>query len=82
MFCRACLASTVAEQSVRQRISLRSTGQKPVLKSKQGAFQIIETTSVFRPLCKYTKQVPHFAVVGEDADVVHNGKRVSRLVPK
>lgn len=28
-----------------------------MLKSKQGAFQIIETTSVFRPLCKYTKQV-------------------------
>jgi hypothetical protein len=38
-------------------IPVCSTGQKPVLKSKQGAFQIIETTSVFRPLCKYTKQV-------------------------
>lgn len=37
---------------------LMITGQKPVLKSKQGAFQIIDTTSVFRPLCKYTKQVP------------------------
>jgi hypothetical protein len=40
-------------------IYLNSTGQKPVLKSKQGAFQIIETTSVFRPLCKYTKQVTY-----------------------
>jgi hypothetical protein len=40
-----------------------STGQKPVLKSKQGAFQIIETTSVFRPLCKYTKQVTFSAVL-------------------
>lgn len=42
---------------------LMITGQKPVLKSKQGAFQIIDTTSVFRPLCKYTKQLVHGGLV-------------------
>jgi acetolactate synthase-1/2/3 large subunit len=42
---------------------LMITGQKPVLKSKQGAFQIIETTSMFRPVCKWTKQLVHGGLV-------------------
>ena len=36
---------------------LMITGQKPVLKSKQGAFQIIDTVGLFAPLTKFNKQV-------------------------
>ena len=36
---------------------LMITGQKPVLKSKQGAFQIIDTVGLFNPLTKFNKQV-------------------------
>lgn len=35
------------------------TGQKPINKSKQGRFQIIDTVDMFRPVTKYTKQVTH-----------------------
>ena len=31
-------------------------GQKPVLKSKQGAFQIINSVEMFKPISKFTKQ--------------------------
>ena len=31
-------------------------GQKPVLKSKQGAFQIVNSVEMFKPLSKFTKQ--------------------------
>lgn len=33
------------------------TGQKPVRKSKQGAFQIINTVDMMRPVTKFTKQL-------------------------
>ena len=33
------------------------TGQKPIKKSKQGKFQIINTVEMMRPLTKYTKQI-------------------------
>ena len=36
---------------------LMITGQKPVLKSKQGTFQIIDTVGLFAPLTKFNKQV-------------------------
>lgn len=35
------------------------TGQKPIKKSKQGRFQIIDVVGMMRPLTKYTKQVVH-----------------------
>lgn len=33
------------------------TGQKPIKKSKQGRFQIVQTVEMMRPLTKFTKQV-------------------------
>ena len=33
------------------------TGQKPILKSKQGKFQIVDVIGMMRPLTKFTKQV-------------------------
>ncbi len=33
------------------------TGQKPIKKSKQGNFQIINTVEMFKPITKYTKQI-------------------------
>lgn len=33
------------------------TGQKPIKKSKQGAFQIIDTVEIMRPVTKFTKQI-------------------------
>lgn len=36
---------------------LMITGQKPIKKSKQGRFQIIETTDMMRPLTKLSKQI-------------------------
>ena len=33
------------------------TGQKPILKSKQGAFQIVDTVSLFQRISKLSKQV-------------------------
>ncbi len=38
---------------------LMITGQKPIKKSKQGAFQIIDTVQMMRPLTKFTKQIVH-----------------------
>jgi len=35
------------------------TGQKPIGKSKQGRFQIIDVVEMMHPLTKYTKQVVH-----------------------
>src|SRR5690554_2773533 len=37
------------------------TGQKPIKKSKQGKFQIIDVVQMMQPLTKYTKQVTHGA---------------------
>ncbi len=36
---------------------LMITGQKPIKKSKQGAFQIVSTTDVMRPVTKFSKQL-------------------------
>jgi len=38
---------------------LMITGQKPIKKSKQGRFQIIDIVAMMKPLTKYTKQVVH-----------------------
>ncbi len=35
------------------------TGQKPIKKSKQGKFQILDVVKMMHPLTKYTKQVTH-----------------------
>ena len=35
------------------------TGQKPITKSKQGRFQIVDVVEMMRPLTKYAKQVVH-----------------------
>ncbi|CAH8285848.1 acetolactate synthase-1/2/3 large subunit [Mariniflexile fucanivorans] len=35
------------------------TGQKPIKKSKQGKFQILDVVEMMQPLTKYTKQVTH-----------------------
>ncbi len=38
---------------------LMITGQKPIKKSKQGRFQIINTVEMMRPISKFTKQIVH-----------------------
>ncbi len=35
------------------------TGQKPIKKSKQGQFQIIDIVGLFDPICKMSKQIVH-----------------------
>ncbi len=35
------------------------TGQKPIKKSKQGRFQIIDVVNLFAPICKMSKQIVH-----------------------
>ncbi len=35
------------------------TGQKPIKKSKQGRFQIVDVVDLLRPITKFTKQVVH-----------------------
>ncbi len=35
------------------------TGQKPIKKSKQGQFQIVDVVALFDPICKMTKQIVH-----------------------
>jgi len=41
---------------------LMITGQKPVKKSKQGRFQIVDIVDLFRPITKYTRQIHGHAV--------------------
>jgi acetolactate synthase-1/2/3 large subunit len=36
---------------------LMITGQKPIWKSKQGAFQIVDTVDLMKPVTKFTKQI-------------------------
>ena len=38
---------------------LMITGQKPIKKSKQGQFQIIDVVGLFEPICKMSKQIVH-----------------------
>ncbi|VVS90922.1 acetolactate synthase large subunit [Desulfoluna spongiiphila] len=35
------------------------TGQKPITRSKQGRFQIVDVVSMMRPLTKFTRQIVH-----------------------
>ena len=35
------------------------TGQKPIKKSKQGQFQIVDVVKLFEPVCKMSKQIVH-----------------------
>jgi acetolactate synthase-1/2/3 large subunit len=35
------------------------TGQKPIKKSKQGQFQIVDVVGLFGPICKMSKQIVH-----------------------
>ena len=35
------------------------TGQKPIKKSKQGQFQIVDIVKLFEPICKMSKQIVH-----------------------
>ena len=35
------------------------TGQKPIKKSKQAQFQILDVVNLFSPICKMTKQIVH-----------------------
>jgi len=35
------------------------TGQKPIKKSRQGQFQIIDIVNLFSPICKMSKQIVH-----------------------
>ena len=35
------------------------TGQKPIKKSKQGQFQIVDIVDLFSPICKMAKQIVH-----------------------
>jgi len=35
------------------------TGQKPIKKSKQGQFQIIDVVNLFDPICKMSRQIVH-----------------------
>ena len=35
------------------------TGQKPIKKSKQGQFQIIDVVKLFEPICKLSRQIVH-----------------------
>lgn len=35
------------------------TGQKPIKKSKQGRFQIVDVVDLLRPITKFTKQIVH-----------------------
>lgn len=39
------------------------TGQKPIKKSKQGHFQIINTVEMMRPITKFTRQIIHAQMV-------------------
>ena len=52
------LRRTAASRSVASLERMRGgcAGQKPVLKSKQGAFQIVNSVEMFKPLSKFTKQ--------------------------
>ncbi|MFY0652833.1 MAG: acetolactate synthase large subunit [Cyclobacteriaceae bacterium] len=55
---------------------LMITGQKPIKKSKQGRFQILDVVDMMRPLTKFTKQV----VSGNNIpSIVREAFRISQL---
>ena len=52
------------------------TGQKPIKKSKQGNFQIINTVEMFRPITKLTKQIINGEMIPM---IVREAFRVAKL---
>ena len=54
---------------------LMITGQKPIRKSKQGRFQIVDTIEIMRPLTKYARQVVSASAV---ASTVREAFRVAQ----
>ena len=54
---------------------LMVTGQKPVKRSKQGQFQIIDVVDMMRPITKYTKQLVSSAVI---PSVLREAVRIAR----
>jgi len=53
------LVTSVAYAQLGAMPAVFITGQKPITKSRQGAFQIINTNDLFLPITKYTKQIKH-----------------------
>ncbi|MZH46314.1 MAG: acetolactate synthase large subunit [Nitrospinae bacterium] len=54
---------------------LMISGQKPIKKSKQGRFQIIDVIEMMRPITKFTKQIVH----GNNIPIlVHEAMRIAR----
>ncbi|MBT6856133.1 MAG: acetolactate synthase large subunit [Nitrospina sp.] len=54
---------------------LMISGQKPIKKSKQGRFQILDVVEMMKPLTKFTKQIVH----GNNIPVlVHEAMRIAR----
>jgi acetolactate synthase I/II/III large subunit len=54
---------------------LMISGQKPIKKSKQGRFQIIDVVEMMRPVTKFTKQIVH----GNNIPIlVHEAMRLAR----
>ncbi|GJQ59233.1 MAG: acetolactate synthase [Candidatus Scalindua sp.] len=51
------LVTTAAYATLGAMPMLMITGQKPIKKSKQGRFQIIDTIDMMRPITKYSKQI-------------------------
>jgi len=51
------------------------TGQKPIKKSKQGKFQIVDVVEMMKPLTKYTKQITHGAHI---PSIVREAFRISQ----
>jgi len=51
------------------------TGQKPIKKSKQGKFQILDIVEMMQPLTKFTKQITHSSTI---AAVVREAFRLSQ----
>ncbi|CAM6099272.1 unnamed protein product [Calypogeia fissa] len=49
------------------------TGQKPIRKSKQGSFQIVDVVEIMRPITKFTKQIPDGHLV---PSLVREAKRI------
>ena len=45
---------------------LMITGQKPIKKSKQARFQIIDVVDMMRPITKYTKQIVNGSVIASN----------------
>lgn len=54
---------------------LMISGQKPIKKSKQGRFQILDVVEMMRPITKFTKQIVHGNSIPA---LVHEALRIAR----